>query len=222
MIRAVATVGILLLGAGAGTVHADEITAYGVGLKSCRAYLEARERGTPADQVVFVDWLSGYISGVNQTSRHRNNFLGLRDLGEAMQRIDEYCHARPVAPLAEGAGTLVLAAGTGPSAHAMEATTYGSADKSCMKYLEVRGEQDPVNGAEFRDWLAGYLTGVNTISMKTNNVLGSTELLDAIRWIDNWCHANPLASLGGAADALVIAHQPDKTAETGRIQLSSR
>src|SRR5579864_5749511 len=78
-------------------VHADEVTTYGAGLQSCKAYLDARD-ATPSDQVAFIDWLSGYFSGVNKTSSHRNNFLGLTDLTAALNSLDNYCNLRPRAP----------------------------------------------------------------------------------------------------------------------------
>src|ERR1700730_4961420 len=81
------------------TAHASEVTTYGAGLKSCAAYLDARERQS-ADEVAFVEWFSGYASGVNSTSNHTNNILGNANLKEAVYRLGNYCRAHPDTPVA--------------------------------------------------------------------------------------------------------------------------
>lgn len=190
--------------------HGDEITTYGAGLLSCKAYLEARQEDG-AKQVAFVDWLSGYFSGVNKTSTHRNNFFGLSDLNRATSWLEEYCSARPLVHFAEAVGMMLLGAKPGPPAHSIGATTYGSADKSCSVYLESREQRDASYAdaaAEFTNWLGGYMSGVNAMSFSTNNVLGSAELTDAVSWLVGYCSAHPLASFGNAVDALVLTQQP--------------
>jgi len=69
------------------TAHASEVTTYGAGLKTCAAYLDAREQQN-SDEVPFVDWFSGYASGVNSTSNHTDNILGDANLKEAVYRVD--------------------------------------------------------------------------------------------------------------------------------------
>jgi hypothetical protein len=85
--------------------------------------------------------------------------------------------------------------------------SYGSADKSCSQYQQARGERASTNGAEFRNWLAGYISGVNAISLTSGDILGGAELIDAVGWLDEWCVAHPLASFGGAVAALVAGDQ---------------
>lgn len=202
---------MLLLSAAASlAAHADEVTTYGAGLKSCQNYLDARQQDG-AEQVAFVDWLSGYFSGVNKTSTHRNNFFGLSDLERAISWLDEYCNARPRVHFAEAVGMMLLGAKPGPAAHSIDVTTYGSADKPCSVYLEAREQRDAVYSdasAEFTNWLGGYLSGVNAMSFNTNNVLGGAELADAVSWLERYCSAHPLTSFGNAVDALVLAQQP--------------
>jgi len=200
---------LLLLAAVAGSTPAcaEPVTVYGVGLESCHNYLDTLANDTVRDRVKFVDWLSGFVSGVNRAARHRNNYLGLADLGDGLLRIEHYCQARPHALFAEGAALIVYGARTGPAAHSLEPVNYGAADKTCGQYLEAREERAPANGAEFRDWVAGYLSGVNTISLTTGNVLGGAELLDAVRWLDAWCDAHPLTAFSGAAEALVLQNE---------------
>lgn len=205
---------VLLNAGGISSSHADSVTTYGVGLKSCQSYLGTVDAGNAVERVTFVDWLSGYVSAVNRTSHHRNNFLGLRDLGEALRHIDTYCQARPLAPFALAASHIVYGAHTGPAAHTAEPVSYGSADKSCSQYLHAREDRDRTNGAEFRDWLAGYLSGVNAMSLASANVLGNSELLDAVRWLDDWCSGHPSVSYSSAAEALVSAQEREASAPT--------
>jgi hypothetical protein len=205
---------LLLLGAVAAPLaRADQVTTYGAGLKSCRAYLDARD-GSIADEVDFIDWLGGYFSAVNRTSNHRNNILGLTDLKVALERLDNNCRARPDLHFAAAAGLLVLGAKPGPATHVIEVTTYGSADKACHVFVEAREQKQTDFWAEFLHWLGGYLSGVNAMSLHTNNVLGDAELADAVHWLDNYCGAHPVMPFGAAVEALISASQPAPTAST--------
>jgi hypothetical protein len=190
--------------AAAPLARADNVTTYGVGLSSCKVYLGAREGSIP-QEVTFVDWLSGYFSAANRTSNHRNNLLGLADLRVMLDHLDNTCRARPDLHFAEAAGILVLGAKPGPAAHALEVTTYGSADKACHLFLEAREQQQAEYWGEFLNWLGGYLSGVNAMSLRTNNVLGAAELGDALHWLDTFCSDHPVTSFRAAVDALVAA-----------------
>ncbi len=195
---------LLLSAVAARPAHADNVTTYGAGLRSCQAYLDARADSI-ADEVTFVDWLGGYFSAVNRTSNHRNNILGLADLGVALERLGDLCRARPDMHFAEAAGVLVLGAKPGPVAHAIQVTTYGSADKACHLFVEAREQRQAEYWAEFLHWLGGYLSGANAMSLRTNNVLGAAELADAVHWLDTFCSAHPVTPFGAAVDALIAA-----------------
>src|SRR4029077_1962930 len=164
MCRQAAIVSMLLLGAlGAPAARAVGITTYGVGLKSCKTYLDTRQQDN-SEAVAFIDWLSGYFSGVNKTSTHRNNFFGLSDLKGAMARLEDYCTARPQAQFAEAVGILLLGGKPGPAAPSTQATSSGSPAKACDVYLDARQQRDVAYldaSAEFTNWLGGYLSGVN-------------------------------------------------------------
>lgn len=211
MYRHAAIVWIVLVGAFAAPhARAANVTTYGAGLQPCKTYLQTRQQDN-ARQVAFVDWLSGYFSGVNKTSRHRNNFFGLADLNGALSWLDAYCNARPEIYFAEAVGTLLLAGKPGPAAHSIEPSSYGSADKSCDTYVDSREQRDAIYvaaSAEFTNWLGGYLSGVNAMSTDTNNVLEKSELSDAVGWLQTYCSAHPSVSFGDAVNALVLAQQP--------------
>src|SRR5665213_334518 len=198
----------LILLVAAPVVKAVEITTYGPGLMSCNAYLAARDSES-ADELPFIDWLVGYLSGVNATSSRRNNILGLSDVKAAMYELDNFCRARPAARFAEAAGMFVMGASSAPGAHSVEVADYGSGFKSCATYIEARAPQS-LDGAEFTDWLGGYLSGVNAISLKTNNILGGAELPQAMYWLDNYCTANLPEPFAAAVGALVGQSYPKR------------
>lgn len=204
----------------AQAVHAEQVTTYGAGLQSCKDYLDARGGNAP-EQVGFIDWLSGYFSGVNKTSAHRNSFLGLADLTAALNSLDTYCSSRPRAPFAEAAAALVFGAKTGPTTHGPgDATSYGAADKSCQVYRDARAQREVDYWTEFTGWLGGYLSGVNAISLRTANVLGDAQLTDAVHWLDAYCGAHPPTSFAAAVEALVAANSPGP-ASSGLAQSKS-
>jgi hypothetical protein len=218
MRRYAAIISICLVGALAATsARATEITTYGAGLRSCKEYLEARQQDNGA-QVAFVDWLGGYFSAVNKTSRHRNNFFGLSDLRGALMWVDDFCSARPRRQFAEAVGTLLFNGKPGPAAHSIEASSYGTADKSCGVYIEAREQRDAAYldaAAEFTNWLGGYLSGVNAMSLDTNDVLGKAELSEAVSWLERYCGAHAPAPFGDAVNALVLAQQARYASQPG-------
>lgn len=209
MYRLIAFLSITITALAAASVaRADDVTTYGAGLRTCHDYLEARG-GTPAEQVQFIDWLSGYFSAVNRTSMHRNNFLGLGDVGAALERLDQNCAAIPSMRFAEAASLLVFGSKPGPAAHALDATTYGTADVPCQVFVNAREQQETQYWASYVRWVGGYVSGVNFTSLKTNNVLGGTEMTEAVQWLDAYCSSHPVAALGSAVDVLITAGRTD-------------
>ncbi len=98
---------------------------------------------------------------------------------------------------------LVLAAPRGPATHAIEIKTYGSADKTCQVFVDARDQEESTYRAEFLNWLGGYLSGFNAMSLRTSNILGDAELADAVQWLDSYCSTHPSTSFGAAVEALV-------------------
>jgi hypothetical protein len=205
---------ILVLLGGATVAQATDVTTYGAGLRTCKDYLEATERQTP-DLVSFTDWLSGYLSGVNTTSTHRNNFLNYDDLPGALAWLQEYCQAHPPARLAEASWVLVAGAKTGPAAHSVEVTAYGSGYKSCATYRQARETQTldlNVDNTQFIAWLGGYLSGANAMSLTSANSLGSTGLTQATQWLDAFCGSHTESSFGTAVQAMIANVHADDSA----------
>jgi hypothetical protein len=209
MYRRAVIVSIFLIGAGAATAaHADKVTTYGAGLKSCEAYLEAKEQQS-ADEVAFIDWLGGYLSGVNATSNHMNNILGDSNLTGAVYWLGNYCRAHPHTPVAVALDVLAVGARSTTARQTVEVTTYGAGFKACGTYLDAR-EQQNADEAAFIDWLGGYLSGVNAMSLSTNNILGDSDLTGAISSLDNYCRANPGTRFVVAVATSVASNRRDK------------
>jgi hypothetical protein len=229
MYRLAGIVLVLLMGAGAvPSAHATQVTTYGSGLKPCGAYVTARSSDT-ADVVTFTDWLGGYLTGVNTTSKHRDNLLGEAEFKSAMYWLDEFCRTHPDFHFADAVGVMLIGAKSGPPAHTVAVTSYGSGHKSCEKYLESREQQsikaylqahawENVDAAQFVDWLGGYVSGVNAISSATDNVLGANGLKDAVFWLDNYCGAHPPATFDEAVEALITANLRDGRQKLAQAQ----
>jgi hypothetical protein len=201
-------IAMFLIGAGAVTAAHASVITYGAGLKSCGEYLDAREQQT-ADEVSFLDWLAGYVSGVNAISNRTNNVLGDSNLMGAVYWLGRYCHAHPVTPVAVALDMLVVGARSTTARQTVEVTTYGAGFKSCGTYLVAR-EQQNTDEPAFIDWLGGYLSGVNAMSLSTDNILGNSDLTGAISWLDNYCRANPGTRFAAAVDARLDPNHHDK------------
>jgi hypothetical protein len=202
--NALATIVCLLLLGMTFEARSADVTTYGTGLIPCGTYMDARQRESSAEVVPFIDWLVGYFSGANATSNRHNNILGPSDITAAMGRLDEICRHKPSAQFAQAAGTLMLGSASAAGAHSVEVTQYGSGFKPCQSYIEARGPQS-VDGEEFIHWLGGYLSGVNAISLRTNDVLGTSELDKAVYWLDAYCSSHPVAPFSQAVSALVYS-----------------
>jgi hypothetical protein len=202
--NALATIACLLLLGMTFEARSADVTTYGTGLVPCGTYLDARQKDSSAEVVAFSDWLVGYFSGANATSNRHNNFLGASDVNAALGRLDEICRHKPSAQFASAAGTLLFGAASAAGAHSVEVTRYGSGFKPCQSYIEARGPQS-LDGEEFVQWLGGYLSGVNAISLRTNDVLGASELDQAVYWLDTYCSSHPVAPFSQAVSALVYS-----------------
>lgn len=108
-----------------------------------------------------------------------------------------------------GPGLLLAAAALqvadAPVADSFRYAVYGVGLRSCGEWTSDRR----ANGADAiikLTWLGGYLSGQNAVLSaalnRTVDILEGTDLNGAAAWIDNYCAAEPLASLSTAAQAL--------------------
>jgi hypothetical protein len=97
---------------------------------------------------------------------------------------------------------LAIAMTLAASCQAQNYTTIG--DPDCGKWVT-----QPPGELVYRAWLGGYLNGLNGMynSVAKNKVdalgkLGS--MTQAYLWMDNWCKANPLSTVGAGGMSLFI------------------
>src|SRR6202162_2322039 len=193
---------MLLLG-GTTAVQAVEVATYGSGLKACQAYIDGRQQQN-ADEVPFIDWLSGYLTGANTASGRTSNILGNADLKGAVYWIGDSCVLHPDSRFAIAAHALLMGATAASSRQSTTAIVYGAGFKSCAAFVEARERQN-TDQLIFIDWLGGFLSGVNAMSLNTNNILGNADLTGAVGWLDGYCRAHPVAQFAMAAQVGVGA-----------------
>lgn len=202
MHRLLAVISLLVIAAAsANAALAEGVTTYGTGLRSCEAYRDAKDRQS-SEEVAFVDWFSGYLSGVNSAYNRANNILADANLKEALSWVDQYCRAHTTDSFAVASFALLRRASAATRTQDFKQITYGAGFKSCGTYLNARETRDP-DEMEFVDWLGGYLSGVNAISMDTTNVLGTSDLAGTISWLDDYCRERAAARFAAAAEARV-------------------
>jgi len=197
----IAPIGLLLLAA-SGPARVAEIATYGTGLLPCNTYLAAREEDHPL-QVRFINWLSGYLSGANVASPRRNNILGELDMDTALREIAAFCQARPNHPFAVAVGSLAIAAAQQARTHGTETISYGSGLRLCSAYLQA-GAADSLDHAEFIDWVGGYVSGFNALSLHTTSILGSRELTAALDGLKQYCAMHPETLLTEATRTFLV------------------
>lgn len=79
-------------------------------------------------------------------------------------------------------------------------TVYGFGTKSCGSWLEERKlSQVTLPGGAQRAWVLGFVSGVGYIGPKMKD----TDADGIYAFMDTYCAAHPLDSIGGAAQALV-------------------
>ena len=185
---------------GAVTPAYCKVVSYGVGLNACEAYLSAREQRNE-EELSYIDWLSGYMSGLNALSNRRiNSILGDTNLQGTVDWLGNFCRKHPQTPVAVALDLLAAGARYSVARETVEVVSYGSGFKSCAAYLEAR-QQGNADQDGFVEWLGGYYSGVNAYSLTTDSVLGTTELTGTILWIDAYCQAHPAVRFDAAAAA---------------------
>jgi hypothetical protein len=68
---------------------------------------------------------------------------------------------------------------------------------SCGAWTEAR-QTKSVRAELLKEWVAGFLSGMNLKSDEPDALLG-TDFEGATAWLDNYCKANPLATITEAS-----------------------
>lgn len=74
---------------------------------------------------------------------------------------------------------------------------------SCGSWTENKRTDNLSNYTE-RQWLLGYVTAFNTWGPGDENISSGIDNNGLLAWVDNYCAANPLQTIGNAAEALVV------------------
>ena len=109
--------------------------------------------------------------------------------------------------LVRAVGTTALLWGLLSTTHAGERLhmVYGVGNDSCGKWSAARKDGSYY---EMANWVAGYITAVDTASPYMPEGYKELRKTDAdaySAWLDNYCKANPLETLAKASMALVAA-----------------
>ncbi len=76
---------------------------------------------------------------------------------------------------------------------------------SCGQYVTARDEGRRGNYGEENIhiyWIRGYLTAYNRLRPDTWDIIGQTDMLGILLWLENYCKRNPLADF--ADDAMQL------------------
>lgn len=192
---------VVLLGCAVMPAQCKVVT-YGTGLETCEMYLAAKEQQS-SDELAFIDWVSGYVSGVNALSNRVNNVVADSNLQGTIDWLGRFCRTHSESPVAVALDILVASARSTTGRRTVEVITYGAGFKACSRYIEAR-QQSSDGESPFTDWLGGYVSAVNAFSLGTDNVLGSSDLTGAILWIDAYCQAHPAVSFAAAVGARLM------------------
>jgi hypothetical protein len=92
------------------------------------------------------------------------------------------------------------------SAHAGK-MIIGYGNSSCGAWTQAHSSQGSSFG--FDTWLMGYLSGVSVWTDGADWLVG-TDFIGNVAWVTNYCRANPLDTIGTAAQKLVMSLQERK------------
>ena len=80
----------------------------------------------------------------------------------------------------------------------------GPGGVSCGSWVQARRGSSPDYAQE--GWVLGFLSGVGFMGAPRQDPLNGMDAAGVFVWLDNYCLANPLASLAAASAAFFQAH----------------
>ena len=72
---------------------------WGIGLKSCFRYTQAREKD---DYDNYTNYIKGFLTSFNMLSAETYNITGGKPFNELLEWIDDYCETQPIHALEQG------------------------------------------------------------------------------------------------------------------------
>jgi hypothetical protein len=101
----------------------------------------------------------------------------------------------------------LLVVGTGAWA-ADKNGNYSKRTESCGPYMKDRQSQNAAKVLNHSVWIFGYITAYNRQTPDTADIRGGTEIDGILRWLDNWCKANPSKDISDAMEAFTTEMYP--------------
>ena len=99
-------IGLLTAGGGTARDVDDQYAVFGVGAENCATYLVARDRHGGAEHW-YHQWLSGYLSAVNNAGASTFNILGEKSLVDILYWLEGYCAVNPNANFTNAVSDMV-------------------------------------------------------------------------------------------------------------------
>ncbi len=81
--------------------------------------------------------------------------------------------------------------------------------EACVDYLQAKNQNAPFY-AFTRSWVNGYLSAYNQFRPQTYDIAGNANIQGLSGWLDQFCEANPSATLHTAVSNMVQALEPTK------------
>lgn len=99
-------IALLTAGGSAARDVDDQYAVFGVGAENCATYLVARDRRGNAEHW-YREWLSGYLSAVNNAGASTYNILGDKSPADILYWLEGYCAVNPNANFTNAVSDMV-------------------------------------------------------------------------------------------------------------------
>ena len=93
---------------------------------------------------------------------------------------------------------------------------FGVGAENCAAYLVAR-DRGGQTERWYHDWLAGYLSAVNTAAASTYDIRGGKSLADILNWLEGYCAVNPNMNFTNAvADMATVLFEERENLAPGK------
>ncbi len=100
------------------------------------------------------------------------------------------------------------AAEPGPQAAAETSLDIGEGAEFCKKFTSKFKKND------FMIWVQGFFSAFNALDPHTKNIMGNRDFHYALKWLEDYCKANPKQYFGEAVRQLLNELYPSRVAKT--------
>lgn len=86
---------------------------------------------------------------------------------------------------------------------------YGVGRQNCSTYLDAR-KAGGFEEISYKNWIMGYLTSVNQSTAQTYDILGESDFLSALAWLDRHCEKYPADTIYMAMPNMMAVMYPQR------------